>query len=51
MVRMDRHRIEDPVEDTDYWLDTTDGVNFDVNRPPEEQARKPSPVATSSEVG
>jgi len=40
---MDRHGIEDPKEDTDYWLEGNDNrVNFDVNTPPGESPGIPS---------
>ena len=49
---MDRHGIEDPTEDTDYWLDGNDGwVNFDVNTRPEERVQNTSPVAIPPHAG
>ena len=44
---MDRHGIEDPTEDTDYWLEDNDGrVNFNVNTRPKGQAQSPNPATT-----
>jgi len=47
MIRMSRHWVENPEEDSDYWVEG--GVNFDRQR--EGQSQSTSPASTPSEDG